>query len=192
MFLLAVLLLSFFVAFFLISLTPYGHYSLRVYFTPQSSEVHYGNASTLGGAWSEQLLYLNPAPGNNNVPRDTSIVIDAPRPVRVFNISLRPNVTITKENYKIYPGPGPSSVQTIYPSSLLEPNTTYNVSAIVAGTPSWWTFTTSSEPSQLTFDTHPSPNDNWFALAAATLLILGIFLQVRKHPGILSNYNPPL
>ena len=191
LFLLAVLLLSFFVAFFLISLTPYGHYSTRVYFTPQSAEVHYGNASTLEGAWSYQLLYLNSAPGANNVPRDTSIVIDAPRPVRVNNVSLSPNVTIAKENYKVYGGFGPSSVQTVYPFGLLQPNTAYNVSGIVAGTPSWWIFTTSSKPSQLTFSTHLSANDTWFAFVVATLVTsvvkMGILLERKKHTWTLGN-----
>lgn len=189
--LLAVLLLSYFVAFALISITPYGHYSARVYSSPETFRDYYGNSSTMGGEWLEQLLGVNPAPGATNVPRDTSLIIDAPRPVRVFNISLSPSLPIVKDNYKLSSGfSPPSSVQTVYPSGLLEPNTTYNVSAVVAGTPSWWIFTTSSEPSQLTFDTHPSPNDTWFALAAATLFISGIFLQVRKHPGILSNYIP--
>jgi len=180
--LVAVFLASYAIVFFVISLTPYGHYSARVYSAP-NSRFRYGNSTTMGGAWLEQLLGVGPEPGANNVSRDTSIVIVATRPERVYNISFSPNVPIAKESYIVHGGFGPSSVQTVYPAGLLQPNTTYNVSATVAGTPSWWVFTTSSGPSRLTFVYQLSSYDAWVALTIAILVtsIVSVARFVRKN-----------
>jgi hypothetical protein len=185
--LVAVFLISYLVAFFVISLTPYGNVTERVYSTPQTPASY--DPSSIGGAWENQLLYLIPGAGSTNVPRDTAIWIDEPRSVRVENLSLSPEVPIVRTN-EYYSSP-PSAVITVYPAELLQPNTTYNVSAIVGGTPSWWIFTTSSEPSQPTFSTHLAPYDTWVAFTAAILatmtVMLAFLLQRRKHTRIVGN-----
>jgi hypothetical protein len=165
-----VFLVSYVAAFFVISFTPFGHISTRQYSNPQTFAVGDSNySSSIGGAWQEQLLSVYPV-GASNVPRDTSIVIVAPRPVRVFNISFSPSVTISKDNFVGSPWYSPpSSIQTIYPASLLAPNTTYNVTATVAGAQSWFTFTTSSGPSKLTFVYPLASYDTWVALTAAIM-----------------------
>ena len=182
--LIAVFLFSYGAGFFVISATPYGHYSARQYSNPQTSSMSHGNySSSMGGAWQEQMLSVYPA-GASNVPRDTSIVIVAPRPVRVFNISFSPSVTIAEDNFvessRYSP---PSSVQTVYPASLLQPNTTYNVSATVADTPSWFTFTTSSGPSQFTFVYPLASYDTWVPLIGAILVtsIVSYYLLQKER-----------
>lgn len=178
--LVAVFLLSYLVAFFTISFTPYGYYTEHAYSespTPASYD-----PSVIGGAWENQMLSPMPGAGSTNVPRDTAIWIDEPRPVKIENLSLSPPVPIVViTNGYVF-----SAYVKVYPTELLRPNTTYNVSAIVAGTPSWWIFTTSSEPSQ------PRLNYfSWVAFSAATLttliIILIILLRRRKHTRILSN-----
>jgi hypothetical protein len=118
----AVFLLSYFVVFFAISLTPYGHVAERVY-----SELHTtasNDPSFIGGAWQSQMLSPRPGAGSTNVSRDTAIFINEPRPVGVENLSLSPAVpcVIKSDDYLF------SSYTVAYPTELLAPNTTYNVS----------------------------------------------------------------
>lgn len=181
--LIALFLVSYGVGFFVISITPYGHYSVRQYANPQTSAINGNYSSSIGGAWQAQLLSVYPA-GARNVPRDTSIVIVAPRPVRVFNISFSPSIAIARDNFVESSGhSSPSSVQTVYPASLLQPNTTYNVTATVAGTPSWFTFTTSSSPSRLTFVHRLGFYDTLVALIVAILVtsIVSIYLMQKTR-----------
>ncbi|MGA2682884.1 MAG: Ig-like domain-containing protein [Candidatus Bathyarchaeia archaeon] len=183
--LVAVFLVSYAAAFFVISLTPYGRYSARVYSTPKTAPTEWDNSSYWGGEWAYQLIYLGPETGATNVPRDTSIMIDGPRPVAPVNVSFSPALPIAKESYVLSSGfSPPSSVQTVYPAGLLQPNTTYNVSATVAGTPSWWTFTTSSGPSQLTFVYPLASYDTWVALTVAilvtTIVFVSLFIEKRR------------
>lgn len=181
--LLVVFVVSFAAVFFAFSATPYGHYTIRQYFNPQIYALGRSNNSSLGGEWQEQLLAVYPA-GASNVPRDTSIVIVASRPLRVFNISFNPSVAIAEDNFvESSAHSPPSSVQTVYPAGLLQPNTTYNVTATVDGTPSWFTFTTSSAPTQLTF-THPLAScDIWVALTVAILVtsIVSYYLSQKTR-----------
>lgn len=181
--LVAVFLLSYLVAFFAISLTPYGVVTERVYSNPQTQSSN--DPSAMGGAFlGNQLLYLIPGAGATNVSRDTAVWIEEPRPVRIEKISLSPEVPIAiSDEHVSFP---PSATIAIYPAELLQPDTTYNVSAIVAGTPSWWIFTTASEPTQPTFSTHLASYDTWVAFTAAILVtltvILVIFFRMRKQP----------
>ncbi len=182
--LVAVFLISYFVAFFAISLTPYGHVTERVY--SESPTTASNDPSYIGGAWQSELLSPYPGAGSTNVSRDTAILIDEPRPITIENLSLSPPVPITiKFNYYVF-----GAYFDAYPTELLQPNTTYNVTAIAGGTPSWWIFTTSSEPSQLTFSTHLAPYDAWVAFTAAILVTLTgtlvIIRQRRKHIQILA------
>ncbi len=165
----AVLFLSYLAAFFVISLTPYGHYIVRAYSIPETA-LSPVNSSSLSGAWSYQMLLLGPAPGSVNVPRDSSIVIVGLRPERVENVSLSPQASIARDEFTVYSGAGPSSVQRVYPTDLLQPNTTYNVSAIVAGIQSLWTFSTSTQPTHLTFSSPLSPSNWWVALVIAMIV----------------------
>ena len=198
----AVFLSSFAAAFFVISITPYGRYTARVYSDPQvlfeqqqeagKLMISHSNASAVeGGAWQEQLLSVFPTPGARNVSCDTTIVISTARPERVWNISLSPNVAIAKDSYVLSSGfSPPSSVQTVYPAGLLQPNTTYNVTGIVGGgwngqvnLPSWWIFTTSYGPSQLAFVYPLAYYDIWVALTVAILVmsIASVALFNRKN-----------
>jgi hypothetical protein len=183
--LVAVFLVSYAAAFFAISLTPYGHYSARVYSKPQVA--YWGdvslNSSSAGGAWQDQLLSLGPSPGSNNVPRDTLLIILGARPVGPMNLTFSPELPIAKETDIYHTIGGPFSTLYVYPTGLLQPNTTYNVSAIVAGTPSWWTFTTSSVPSKLTFVYPLASYDTWVALIVAILVtsIVSTVLYVAKR-----------
>lgn len=138
------------------------------------------NASTAGGAWANQMLSLSPKPGSINVPRNMAIWIDEPRPVTVKNVSLSPEVLIAKRTDQHYM---PASADiTVYPKGLLQPNTTYNVTAIVAGTSSWWIFTTSSKPDQVAFGAKLSPYNVWLALAVAVIAeLIAIKVIVRKR-----------
>jgi hypothetical protein len=143
--------------------------------------------SSIGGAWESQLLSPQPGAGSTNVSRDTAIWIIEPRPVKIENLSLSPPVPIAiKTNGYVF-----SAYTEAYPAELLQPNTTYNVSAIVGGTPSWWIFTTSSEPSQLTFSAHLEPYDIWVAFTVAILVTLTVSLvilrQKRKRTRVLGN-----
>ena len=170
----AVFLVSYAAAFFVVSLTPYGHYKARMYSMPKDAPPEQINSSYWGGAWPNEYLYLGPGVGATNVPRDTAIIIEGVRPVGPFNFSFSPEVPVDKVTYKVNPGVGPSSTQVIYPVGLLQPNTTYNVSSIVVGTSSWWVFTTSSEPSQLKFSTQLEPYNFLIAFPAA-ILVTSIF-----------------
>jgi len=176
---LAVLLFSYFISLIVITLSPYGQYNVRLYSEPQGS-LGSGNSSTSAGAWSDQLLFLSPSPGSTNVPRDAYIIIVGTRPEKVYNLTITPAITIAENEYAVYPGPGPSSVQNIYPLDLLQPNTQYNVSAIVAGTLSWWTFSTSSQPKELMYTTRYSPNNPLYALPIAIAITL--FVSMIFHP----------
>jgi hypothetical protein len=95
----------------------------------------------------------------------------------VENLRISPEIPIATITDKFYPVASEEIL--VYSAELLQPNTTYNVSAIVAGTPSWWVFTTSSEPSQFTSATSLHTNNTWVAVAsvvavtsAAILIIL--------------------
>jgi mannitol-specific phosphotransferase system IIBC component len=68
----------------------------------------------------------------------------------------------------------------------------YNVSAIVANTPSWWIFTTSSQPSQKIFsNTQLSFSGMLVGLTVATVVTLIvsllILMQRMKHSKMVSN-----
>jgi hypothetical protein len=177
-----VFLFSFSCSYLAISLTPYGYVTERVYSKPQASANN--EPSAMGGAFlGNQILYLMPEAGSTNVSRDTAIWIDEPRPVRVENIRLSPEVAISRTD-KHYP---PASVAiAVYPSELLQPNTTYNVSAVVADTPSWWSFTTSPEPNQYKSNTYLNPSVPWIALAIAITTTFGVFLVWRS---VRNSYN---
>jgi len=137
------------------------------------------DTSSIEGAWQSQLLSPQPGAGSTNVSRDTTILIVEPRPIKIKNLTLSPPVPITiKSSDYVF-----SAYMEAYPVDLLQPNTTYNVSAIVAGIPSWWIFTTSSEPSQPSFSTHLAPYDVWIAFTAAilvTLTVISVILLQRR------------
>jgi hypothetical protein len=151
-----------------ISLTPYGHVTERIYSYIQTSS--YNDSSVIGGSWG--LLSLQPGAGSTNVPRDTAIWIDEPRPVRVENLSLNPSVPVTiKSNDYVF-----SAFAAAYPTELLQPDTVYNVSAIVAGIPAWWTFSTSNGPHEFRFNTYLNPTLPWVALFIGVSVTFGSFL----------------
>jgi len=177
-FLLATLLIIFLATFLLsclaISLTPYGQVTERVYSYLQTSSSN--DSSAIRGAWKNQMLSPQPGAGSTNISRDTAIWIDEPRPVRVENLSLNPAVPCKiRNNYYIF-----SAYTEVLPTELLQPNTTYNVSAIVAGTPSWWTFTTSSEPHESMFKTFISPSLPWVAFIIGGSVTFGFFIYVAQ------------
>jgi hypothetical protein len=186
--LLLVFLVSYFFAFIIIVSTPSENYRQQVYSKPQSWVAY--NSSDLGGVWEQQNLFLGPSPGSTGIPRDTAIWIGEPRPVGIKNLSLSPQAGIlTRVDEHSLPA---SADITVYPGELLQPNTRYNVSAIVAGTPSWWIFTTSSEPSQKTFsNTQLTFNGMLVALTTATAVTLiastTILIQKKRHTKMLGS-----
>jgi hypothetical protein len=171
----AVFVVSFFSVLFVLPSTSIGQITVRIYSDPP---VNTGNLSSLGGGWNNSFIYLEPNPGAVIVPRDTYLAIVGPRPVSRFNVSYSPDVTIARDDYKVYGGAGPSSVQELYPTDLLLPNTTYNVTALVSGVPSWWIFTTSSEPAQVMYAQVVSPYNSWVALSIAVLVTFSVTIVV--------------
>ena len=178
----AVFVASYFCVFFAFSQTSLGQITVRAYSNPP---VNTGNLSLSGGGWNNSFIYLEPNPGAVNVPRDTYLAIVGPRPVSRFNVSFGPDVTLARDDYKIYGGAGPSSVQELYPADLLLPNTTYNVTALVSGIPSWWIFTTSSDPTQLTYTQVVAPYDGWVALSIAVLVAFSVTIVAWHRRKIL-------
>jgi hypothetical protein len=177
--LVAVFLASYFAAFFLISATPSDFYSERVYSTPEGS-------GAVAAAWENQHVTVAPAPNSTGVLCDTYILIGGSRPVSVENFSISPQVPIANQTNVINSeSVGPFSDFFAYPTGLLEPNTTYNVSATVAGSPSWWTFTTSSEPTQLSYTqvkatSNLQNNAVWISLLPAIPLTLAVAFAVLR------------
>ncbi len=162
---------------------------VRVYSLPQGDFV--SNSSSAAGAWEQQMLFVAPAPGLEDVARDMALVISEPRPVKVENITFTPFVEIAKivtENQT----PLGAKIS-VYSTGLFEPNTTYNMSAFVAEELSWFVFTTGSQPHQLQYEAQPSAERvqmySLDAAAVATLaaavcitIIATIFWRVkRKH-----------
>ena len=179
--LVAVFLASYFAAFFLISATPSDFYSERVYSTPEGS-------GAVAAEWENQHVTVAPAPNSTGVLCDTYILIGGSRPVSVENFTISPQVPIANETNVIYSEhPGPFSEYFVYPTGLLQPNTTYNVSATVAGIPSWWVFTTSSEPTQVTYTQVKATstlqnNAVWISLIPAIPLTLAAaFAIIRRR-----------
>lgn len=175
---LGVFLLSFVGSFFAIQYSPIGTVKVQLYSTSEGSGNY--NSSTGGGAWENQILSLSPKPGAINVPRDSAIWIDEPRPVTVQNISISPEVPIAKITDQHYEPPSADIM--VYPAGLLQPNTTYNITAVVADTPSWWIFATSSEPNEAAFGTMLSHNNVWiaFGIAFAITVIVSVTMVKRK------------
>lgn len=153
-------------AYIAIILLPYSYYPERVYSTP-TNEGNYNN-STQGGEASYSsfplMSFIGPRPGATNVSLDTVIYVYQTRPVKV-EIQLDPETTFAKIEDKEDP---PASRNTIfYPAQLLQPSTTYNVSGSIMNLPAWWTFTTTSESSQVEYDSMLSPYAWWIAVLAA-------------------------
>ncbi len=174
----AVFVFSYFSIFFVISNISIGQTTVRTYSKPP---VNTGNLSSLGGGWNNSFIYLEPNPGTVNVSRDTYLAIVGPRPVSRFNVSFSPDVTLARDDYKVYGGAGPSSVQELYPADLLLPDTTYSVTALVSGIPSWWTFTTSFEPTQLTYAQAVASYDVWVALSIAVLVTFSVMVAWHRR-----------
>jgi hypothetical protein len=178
--LLAVFLASYFAAFFIISSSPSDFYSEQVYSTPEGS-------SSVVAAWENQYVGVGPAPNSTNVPRDTYIMIGGARPVKVENFTISPQVSIANETNIVYSkNTTPFSNFFAYPTGLLEPNTAYNVSATVAGISSWWVFTTSSEPTQVTYTqlkatSNLQNNAVWISLLPAVPLTLAVAFAVSRR-----------
>lgn len=147
----------------------YPVYSVRSYSLLQGEFA--SNSSSAAGAWAQQMLYVAPAPGSEDVARDAALAISEPRPVKVENITFTPFLEIADvatENQ----APMGAKIS-VYPAALLEPNTAYNVSAVVAGEPSWWSFTTGSQPQQLQYEARPPAETvQMYGLEAAAVTTL--------------------
>jgi hypothetical protein len=179
----AVFLLSFFIAYFAMTLTPWAYYEQRVYSMPSFDYPSGGSSGVGGEAFAEYNLanvVLGPAPADTNVSRDTMISVDEGRPVHV-DLHLTPETRIakiTKEEVGIA-----SEITTLYPADLLQPATTYNVSGTIMGLSAWWTFTTGLEPNQPRTERILLPQVWWIAIAAATLTtsIFTVALWRRRY-----------
>ncbi len=139
--------LTYAVAYFAVSESPYGHYIESTLYSAQKPTSN--ESATIEGAWQNKMISLAPAAGSTEVSRDVEILVVDPIPVNVENITLSPNMPFKIFVQRLQPYSSSGTIY-IHPAKLLQPNTTYNISAMVAGTPSWWTFTTSAEPSKYT------------------------------------------
>jgi hypothetical protein len=166
----AVFLLSFFIAYFATTLAPWAYYEQRLYSEHPSLDFPLEGSSSVGGeafaGYNLANVVLGPAPGDTNVSRDTVIFVDEVRPVHV-DLHLTPETRIakiTKEEVGIA-----SEITTLYPADLLQPATTYNVPGTIMGLSAWWAFTTGLEPEQPRMERILFPSVWWIAVAAATL-----------------------
>jgi hypothetical protein len=171
-----------FVSYLLITVLPISYTKHRAYSTP-SNEGNY-DSSTMGG---EALLgiegdnstippvpvFLGPLPGATNVSLNTVIYVFQTRPVE-NEVELDPKTTFAKiENIHDF-----NTRNTIYyPTELLEPNTTYNVSGSIMGFSAWWTFTTASMFSQPEYEYNLTPYAWSIAL---TILIIATIIFIKR------------
>lgn len=144
------------------------------------------NSTSASDMWFSQMLSLGPAAGSVNVPRNTALVINEPRPVGVENVTFNPTVAIAERLDEHFPVASAKII--VFPAGLLEPNTTYNVTATIGGNLVWWSFTTGTEPQQQLNTTNTSMQTiTWYAFVAAALTLLlaaaciVLFLRKRKH-----------
>jgi hypothetical protein len=184
-----VFLLSFFFAYFAMTLTSWSYYEQRVYSEPSSDYPRKGSSS-VGGEFTEDNLAnvdVGPAPGDMNVSRDTIIYVYEVRPVKVY-LHLTPEAPIARITKE--PESFASEITKIYPAELLQPATTYNVSGTIMGLSAWWTFTTGLEPDQPRTERILLPQVWWVAIAAAVAatLAVGIILWTRKR---IAKSGPP-
>jgi hypothetical protein len=172
MLLLGVLFLaSFLIAYLTISLLPFAYYPERVYSSP-SLDVPPGP--------KPQGIYLGPGPGAANVPRDTAILVYQLRAESVKNLVLNPETPIAYETQEL--DPPASRLTSFFPADLLQPETTYNVSVLIAGRPFSWNFTTSAEPSSPQYSVHLAPQSAWVAVSSAIVAtsIAGLVFWARR------------
>ena len=162
----------FFAVFFLISATQ------TAYSTPATMpEAIYRNGSRIPLA-----IGLGPVPNSTNVPLNTTIVVFQLRGVSVENLHLTPEVPISGRTDA--PEGLASEIATFYPATPLNPDTTYNVSAEIAGTPYSWVFTTTSEPFKPDISYYLATYVFWIALATAiagTCIAGELIWQRRKN-----------
>ena len=141
------------------------------------------NSSDTSEMWANQDLSIGPAAGTRNVARNTVLVINEPRPVRVENITFNPPAAIAERLDE--PFPVASAKITVFPAELLEPNTTYNITAIIGNELVWWSFTTGTEPQQQLNTVNTSTQTAmWYALAVATIttsVIAGCIALFLRH-----------
>jgi hypothetical protein len=165
----ALILLTAFVGTYLAAVDLYHADLVNVHSLPQSGMPV--NSTSASDMWFSQDLSLGPAAGSVNVRRDTVLVINEPRPVGVENITFNPPVAIAERLDEHFPVA--SAKITVFPAGLLEPNTTYNVTATIGDKLVWWSFTTGAEPQQQLNTVNTSMQTiTWYALAAASLTTL--------------------
>jgi hypothetical protein len=181
-------LLSFFIAYFAMTLLPGAYYEQRVYSVHPSLDHPTKGSSSVGGeAFTGEFpvqVIVGPAPGDMNVSRDTIIYVLETRPVAV-DLHLTPETPIartTKEDGQDFP----SESTTLYPAELLKPDITYNVSGTIMGLSAWWTFTTGLEPEQPRMECILSPNVWWIAIAAAVAATLAVSITLWTGKRLIS------
>ncbi len=123
------------------------------------------------------VFVVGPAPGDTNVPRDAYIYVYETRPVAV-DLHLTPETSLARTTKEPDQPGSMSEITTLYPAELLQPNTTYNVSGTIMGLSAWWTFKTSSEPTQSRME-RILPQNTWLiAIGTASLATLVFTLSV--------------
>jgi len=150
------------------------------YSTPSSALPNSSSPDVGGEAFAEDNwvgVFLGPAPGDTDVPRDTVICVFETRPVGV-DLHLTPETPVLRvtEEWDFL-----SVTKTMYPKGLLQPGTTYNVSGTIMGLPAWWTFKTGLEPAQPRMERLLSPNIWWIAVGAAILTTSAFTLAVTPR-----------
>jgi hypothetical protein len=126
----------------------------------------YSNPSQYQLSLDGMDIMLGPPPNSTNIRLDTTITIDAVATADIIDLRLTPEVPIA--SVASHTTGILTYVTTFYPAKLLNPGTSYNVSATVSDKPVSWSFTTTSEPFDPGIGFYLATNVLWIALAAAT------------------------
>jgi len=155
---------SFFVIFFLISFTQ------SAYSTPTKTN----------SVFNQMSILLGPPPNSTNVPLDTTISIDTVASASLNDLNIIPYVAI---DYTTSYVTGPLTYETnFYPTELLKPGISYNVSVTILDDLVTWTFTTTSQPFVVGINFYLAKNALLITFLVAAILtsILGFIIWFRE------------
>jgi hypothetical protein len=112
-------------------------------------------------------IAVGPIPNSTNVPLDTAITVEALASTSLNDLLATPNVSFASVSSDTT---GPLTYRTsFYPTKLLSPETTYNISVTIMKVHVSWSFTTTSQPFQPRTSYYLATNDWWIAFATATV-----------------------
>ena len=121
-------------------------------------------------------IALGPPPNSTNIPLDTAITVEAVASAALNDLHLTPKVPIGRV-YSEATSPL-TYLNIFYPSRLLQPSTTYNVSVTILSEPVSWIFTTTSEPFRPGVNYFLATNVLWISIAVAVSVTSVVGLTV--------------